>query len=160
VAQGLSDFEAKVMTARLGADGILWEVRGVMGGVYPLGGIDILVPVDELAAARVSLRGAGGQPVPADEEPGLPPPTDEEAGSAGASGGSGDREPEEVRGPNPGAAGPAGRRRWLTVMLVAAVAAFALARLASAVILYDVRTDCDGDSFRAAAEGLTVRCRP
>jgi hypothetical protein len=170
VAQGLSDFEAKVVTARLGADGILWELRGIVDGVYPLGGIDVLVPVDELAAARVSLRDGPPLPVATEEDAGLAPSAD--AGpSAGVDGDDGDRDEDdghrdEDDGDRDTAAdqetpgGGAGRRRWLTVMVVAGVAAFALARLASGLILYDVRTDCRGDSFRAAAEGLTVRCRP
>jgi hypothetical protein len=163
VAQGLSDFEAKVVTARLGADGILWELRGIVDGVYPLGGIDVLVPVDELAAARVSLRDGPPLPVATEEDAGLAPSAD--AGpSAGVDGAAGRRDEEDgdrdtaADQETPG--GGAGRRRWLTVMVVAGVAAFALARLASGLILYDVRTDCRGDSFRAAAEGLTVRCRP
>src|SRR4051812_8757154 len=52
VAQDLTDFEAKVVTARLGADGILWELRGVVDSLYPLGRIDVLVPVDELEEAQ------------------------------------------------------------------------------------------------------------
>jgi hypothetical protein len=55
LAQGLTDFEAKVLTAQLGAEGIIWQVRGVVDSVYPLGDIDVLVPLDELEAARPLL---------------------------------------------------------------------------------------------------------
>ena len=144
VAQGLSDFEAKVVTARLGADGILWEIRGIVDSVYPLGGIDVLVPVDELEAARLSLRTAGGAVSGADDD----------RDPAG--------EPEGVHTPGPGAASPrpGRRRRWVTAAVVAGVATFAVARVVTAVTLYDPRSDCGGDAWRAAAEGLTVRCRP
>ena len=53
LATGLSDFEAKVLTARLGADGIIWQVRGVLDSVYPIGATDVLVPDAELDAARL-----------------------------------------------------------------------------------------------------------
>jgi hypothetical protein len=56
LATGLSDFEAKVLTARLGAEGIIWQFRGIVDSVYPLGGIDVLVPVDELDDARTLLQ--------------------------------------------------------------------------------------------------------
>ena len=60
LAQGLTDFEAKVLTAQLGAEGIIWQVRGVVDSVYPLGDIDVLVPLDELEAARPLLTRAPG----------------------------------------------------------------------------------------------------
>jgi hypothetical protein len=64
LAQGLTDFEAKVLTAQLGAEGIIWQVRGVVDSVYPLGDIDVLVPADELDVARplvqASRSGAAG----------------------------------------------------------------------------------------------------
>jgi hypothetical protein len=47
-----SSFEAKVVAARLGSEGILFEVRGSLDSVYPLGNVVILVPADELDAAR------------------------------------------------------------------------------------------------------------
>lgn len=55
VARDLSDFEAKVLTARLGADGIIWQLRGIVDGMYPLGGIDVLVPTNEYEEARAVL---------------------------------------------------------------------------------------------------------
>lgn len=58
LATGLSDFEAKVLTARLGADGIIWQLRGVVDSVYPIGEIDVLVPDAELDDAMALLVGA------------------------------------------------------------------------------------------------------
>ena len=64
LAQGLTDFEAKVLTAQLGAEGIIWQVRGVVDSVYPLGDIDVLVPLAELDAARPLVMGS---PRPGDD---------------------------------------------------------------------------------------------
>ena len=47
-----SSFEAKVVAARLGSEGILFEVRGSLDSVYPLGSVTILVPAAELDTAR------------------------------------------------------------------------------------------------------------
>lgn len=47
-----SSFEAKVVAARLGSEGILFEVRGSLDSVYPLGTVTILVPAGELDTAR------------------------------------------------------------------------------------------------------------
>lgn len=55
VATGVSDFEAKLLAARLGADGILWQTRGIVDSIYPFGGIDVLVPADQLDDARQIL---------------------------------------------------------------------------------------------------------
>lgn len=56
LATGLSPFEAKVLAARLGADGIIWQMRGIVDGIYPIGEIDVLVPASELDDARVLLE--------------------------------------------------------------------------------------------------------
>ena len=55
VATGVSDFEAKLLAARLGADGILWQTRGIVDSIYPFGGIDVLVPADQLDDANEVL---------------------------------------------------------------------------------------------------------
>lgn len=48
----LSDgFEAKCLAARLGAEGVLWQLRGGVDGVYPLGTVDLLVDADDLDVA-------------------------------------------------------------------------------------------------------------
>ena len=52
----LSDsFEAKCLAARLGAEGVLWQLRGAVDGVYPLGTVDLLVDADDLDVARELL---------------------------------------------------------------------------------------------------------
>ena len=58
VARGVSDFEARILTAQLGAEGIIWELRGA-DAVYPLGNVDVLVPMAELDEARTVLLPAG-----------------------------------------------------------------------------------------------------
>ena len=50
-----SAFEAKVIAARLGADGIVTELRGAVGGPYPFGTVDVLVEEGELDVARALL---------------------------------------------------------------------------------------------------------
>jgi hypothetical protein len=40
-------FHARVIAARLGADGILTELRGAVGGPYPLGAVSVWVSVDD-----------------------------------------------------------------------------------------------------------------
>jgi hypothetical protein len=137
VVQGLTDFEAKVVTARLGADGILWELRGIVDSMYPLGGIDVLVPLDELEAARNCLVGleAGADNAPTDP----------------------DRAPEPVTGATRPVADP-GRRWWVTAALIAGAVAFVAVRFVATVawLQGDSRDEC---SPRAAAEGFTARCR-
>lgn len=66
-----SGFHGKVIAARLGADGILTQLRGPADGPYPVGAVEVLVPEDELADARALLRadaaeaaGAPDKPVP------------------------------------------------------------------------------------------------
>jgi hypothetical protein len=51
-----SSFEAGVMTARLGADGILTEIRGGWGGPYPLPGpVEVFVAAEQADEARQLL---------------------------------------------------------------------------------------------------------
>src|SRR5262249_50684505 len=50
-----SGFEAKVLAARLGAEGIVWELRGAVDGPYPMGPVVVLVEEHELAVARELL---------------------------------------------------------------------------------------------------------
>jgi len=53
-----SEFEAQVLCARLGADGILTQMRGQMQGPYPLPGlITVLVEADQADDARELLLG-------------------------------------------------------------------------------------------------------
>jgi hypothetical protein len=55
---GSTAFEAKVLVARLGAEGILWELRGEVDSMYPVGhGVDVLVSEDDAELARELLLG-------------------------------------------------------------------------------------------------------
>jgi hypothetical protein len=44
-------FHARVVAARLGASGVLTELKGAVDGPYPVGDVHVLVPEDELALA-------------------------------------------------------------------------------------------------------------
>ncbi len=49
-------FHARVIAARLGADGILTELRGAVGGPYPIGAVSVWVSVhDEPIASELLL---------------------------------------------------------------------------------------------------------
>jgi hypothetical protein len=50
-----SPIEAKVIAARLGAEGIVWELRGSVDGPLAMGPIDVLVDEDDLGEAREVL---------------------------------------------------------------------------------------------------------
>lgn len=45
-------FAARVLAAHLGAEGIVWELRGNVDGPYPVGPVEVLVSEDQLALAR------------------------------------------------------------------------------------------------------------
>jgi hypothetical protein len=77
-----SAFEARVIAAHLGAEGIVWELRGNVEGPYPVGPVVVLVTEDDLAVAREVV----GRP--ADLEPADPGAGDLRAGHRGAAGGS------------------------------------------------------------------------
>ena len=59
VAVTRDQFEARVIAARLGSEGIVWELRGASGGPYPVGQVSVLVERADLEVAREVL-GAGG----------------------------------------------------------------------------------------------------
>jgi|SRR5690554_4065358 len=44
-------FEAQLLAARLGSEGLLWQLRGNVGGPYPVGPVEVLVRPDDLAVA-------------------------------------------------------------------------------------------------------------
>jgi hypothetical protein len=44
---------ARILAAHLGSEGIVWQLRGDVDGPYPVGPVEILVPEDDLALARV-----------------------------------------------------------------------------------------------------------
>lgn len=50
-----STFHAKVIAARLGAEGFVTELRGNVDGIYPMGDVHVLVAADELEPARELL---------------------------------------------------------------------------------------------------------
>jgi hypothetical protein len=45
-------FAARVLAAHLGAEGIVWELRGNVDGPYPVGPVEVLVAECDLALAR------------------------------------------------------------------------------------------------------------
>jgi hypothetical protein len=49
-----NQFEAQLLAARLGAEGVVWQMRGACS-VYPFGTVDVLVDVDDLERARELL---------------------------------------------------------------------------------------------------------
>ena len=55
VASTRVGFEARVIAARLGAEGFVWELRGAVDGPYPVGPVDVLVEEDAADAARELL---------------------------------------------------------------------------------------------------------
>lgn len=54
LATATSGFEARLLAARLGAEGMLWQLRGE-SSVYPMGAVDVLVEEDDLDRARELL---------------------------------------------------------------------------------------------------------
>ena len=48
-------FAARVLAARLGSEGILWELRGNQDGPYPMGAVQVLVAQRDLRDARELL---------------------------------------------------------------------------------------------------------
>ena len=72
VATAADAFEAKLLAARLGAEGIVWEFRGGVDGIYPMGPFEILVESRAAEMARMLLD----SPMDAgmgDEDPGAAP---------------------------------------------------------------------------------------
>ncbi len=77
-------FHVRVVMARLGADGILAELRGAVGATYPLAGlVEVYVDADEEGAARqllladavdAVLVGSAALAAPGDEAHGSPAP--------------------------------------------------------------------------------------
>ena len=45
-------FAARILAAHLGAEGIVWELRGNVDGPYPVGPVEVLVAEDDLVVAR------------------------------------------------------------------------------------------------------------
>jgi hypothetical protein len=74
-------FHARVIAARLGAEGIVTELRGAVDGPYPVGDVHVLVDADRLGEAQELLLAdevesafsGDGAPVDADDRTGLAP---------------------------------------------------------------------------------------
>jgi len=62
----LDQFEARVLVARLGAEGMLWELRGGHDGPYPMGPVHVYVEADDLTRARELV--ADTAELPAEDE--------------------------------------------------------------------------------------------
>lgn len=58
-------FAARVLAAHLGAEGIVWELRGNVDGPYPVGPVEVLVAESDLAVARVVVTEHEEAPVTA-----------------------------------------------------------------------------------------------
>ncbi len=51
-----SGFEAQLLVARLGAEGVVWQLQGPVGGPLPLSDVSVLVGEDDLVLAREILH--------------------------------------------------------------------------------------------------------
>jgi len=147
VARGVSDFEARILTAQLGAEGIIWELRGT-DPVYPLGNVDVLVPRAELDEARTVLLPTG---VDADHAL-LIGADDGEVEGFGAQQAQDEGEPWAAY-----------RRRWWFVDIVlAALATFGFVRLVTMGVSprspFAPSDECTSHP-EAVAGGLTAACR-
>jgi hypothetical protein len=64
-------FAARVLAAHLGAEGIVWELRGNVDGPYPVGPVEVLVAEADLAVARAIVTESAVAPTAAaDGHPG------------------------------------------------------------------------------------------
>ncbi len=52
-------FEAKLLAARLGSEGVLWELRGGVDNAYPLGPVHVYVDEADLSVAHDVLAPVG-----------------------------------------------------------------------------------------------------
>jgi hypothetical protein len=59
-------FEAKLVVARLGSEGVLWELRGGVDNAYPLGPVHVYVDEADLSVAHDVLAPLGSDD---DDEP-------------------------------------------------------------------------------------------
>ena len=61
---------ARILAAHLGAEGIVWQLRGNVDGPYPVGPVEVLVPADDLEVARAVVASADPNPLTViDDEP-------------------------------------------------------------------------------------------
>ena len=97
--------EARIIAARLGSEGVLWELRGGIDGPYPMGPFHVYVAEPDLATAHEVLTPAD------DHDEDLDPDLDPD--------GAGDAHD-----------GRAPLALWLIVLAIVAMAAFGIARVA------------------------------
>ncbi len=97
--------EARIIAARLGSEGVLWELRGGIDGPYPMGPFHVYVAEPDLATAHEVLT-------PADDH-------DEDVDP--------DQDPDGAGHAHDGRAPLA---LWLIVLAIVALAAFGIARVA------------------------------
>jgi hypothetical protein len=67
VASGSNEIQAQIIGARLGAVGIVWELRPTVGAPYAVGAVEVLVESDRVDEARALLLADEVEPVFADE---------------------------------------------------------------------------------------------
>ena len=72
VASSRNAFEAKVIAARLGSEGIVWELRGAVDGMYPVGLCEVLVEEGDVERARELLLVDDVESAFADDEEDVP----------------------------------------------------------------------------------------
>ena len=96
-------FPARVLAARLGSEGFLWELRGNVDGPYPIGAVQVLVAASELRDAQELLLA-------------------DEIDAIDTSGEDGD---DEADGP----AAPAPVALWLVLLAIVSVPALSLGRI-------------------------------
>ena len=97
-------FGARVLAARLGSEGILWELRGNLDGPYPVGAVQVLVASADLGDAQELLL--------ADEIDAIDPSDDD---------------PDDPDGPDVALAAPAAL--WVVLLSIVAIPALSLGRI-------------------------------
>jgi hypothetical protein len=74
---------ARILAAHLGAEGIVWQLRGNVDGPYPVGPVEVLVPAADLEVARAVVASADADGVSvADDEPDVDAPDSAEIDAA------------------------------------------------------------------------------
>jgi hypothetical protein len=68
---------ARIVVAHLGAEGVVWQLRGNVDGPYPVGPVEVLVDEGDVALARDLLDASV---VPPDDDDGGDPAPDRPAG--------------------------------------------------------------------------------
>jgi len=62
-------FEARLLAARLGSEGVVWSLRGAHDGPLAFGSVEVLVDADDLDTAREMLAGDDLELAPSGAEP-------------------------------------------------------------------------------------------